>query len=484
MEAKRFTVFSWIFVVLGLFCTFVCPAIIQPWGPITQSGVTVLFVFLGTLFLVIGSDSLIWPFFIAMFGLVCYGFIDGTTAVTTIFANSTAIMMLGVFVLCWALNDSGFGFVVARYLLTRKALKGRPLLFTMTLFLAMLIMAIFTSVFGALMFGLPLVKTICKQAGYDTDSQYYKACQLGVYMFSTMGCMFFPFSNGMVLAALTSISSVMGTSVSTVSYTISGLVVDLVFIILYALLMRFVFRIDMSKIGHINAESLENMGARSVTKRQIVLVVGFLVAALYSFVVVLIPAGTAFHTFFNSISSSLWFCLIAAILCIVHLDGKPVINIRMALKEGVDWNTLFAIGGFMMLSNYMVSEECGISVWLAQVFQPILGSINNVFLLMLVVCLVTIIISNFFSNMMTSIILGGIVGPFVAEFGNINPTIIMAAIVFCAWNAYMTAAANGTAPILLGYEGINTKFIWSKGLITMVLYAVVAAILFTMLAMI
>lgn len=483
MEAKKFTLFSWIFVVLGLVCMFICPAFVQPWGPVTQSGVTVLFVFLGTLLLVIGSDSLIWPFFLAMFGLVVYGFVDGTTAVTTLFANSTAIMMLGVFVLCWALNDSGFGFVVARYLLTRRALKGRPMLFTMTLFLAMLVMAIFTSVFGALMFGLPLVKTICRQAGYDTDSAYYKACQLGVYMFSTMGCMFFPFSNGMVLASLTSIGSVMGASVSTVAYTVSGLVVDVVFILLYTLLMRFGFRIDMSKMGQIDANSLDSMGEAKVTKRQIVLVVGFLVAALYSFVVVLIPSGTAFYAFFNGISSSLWFCLIAAILCIVPMDGKPLINIRLALKEGVDWNTLFAIGGFMMLSNYMVSDECGISGWLAQVFQPILGSIHNVFLLMLVVCLATILISNFFSNMMTAIILGGIVGPFVSQFGDINPTIIMAAIVFCAWNAFMTAAANGTAPILLGYEGIDTKFIWSKGLVTTLLYAVVAALLFTLLAM-
>ena len=46
-------------------------------------------------------------------------------------------------------------------------------------------------------------------------------------------------------------------------------------------------------------------------------------------------------------------CMIVAILCIVHMDGKPIMDIRRALKEGVDWNTLFAIGGFMMLGNYV-----------------------------------------------------------------------------------------------------------------------------------
>ena len=60
----------------------------------------------------------------------------------------------------------------------------------------------------------------------------------------------------------------------------------------------------------------------------------------------------------------------------------------------------------------------------------------------------------------------------------------MTALVFCAWNAYLTVAANGTAPILLGYEGIDTKFIWTKGIIITIVYAVVAALLFTCMAMI
>ncbi len=56
-------------------------------------------------------------------------------------------------------------------------------------------------------------------------------------MFATMGCMFFPFTNGMVFASLNSISTAFGAEVSTVAYTISGLVVDVVFIIIYVLMM-------------------------------------------------------------------------------------------------------------------------------------------------------------------------------------------------------------------------------------------------------
>lgn len=70
---KGFSLVNWIFVILGLICAFICPAFIQPWSTLTPAGVTIFFVFVGTLLMVIGSNSLIWPIFAAMAGLVAYG---------------------------------------------------------------------------------------------------------------------------------------------------------------------------------------------------------------------------------------------------------------------------------------------------------------------------------------------------------------------------------------------------------------------------
>ena len=50
--------------------------------------------------------------------------------------------------------------------------------------------------------------------------------------------------------------------------------------------------------------------------------------------------------------------------------------------------------------------------------------------------------------------------------------------------AFMTYAAAGPAPLLLGREGIETKFIWTKGLMTLAAYVVVAAVLFSLLGLI
>ena len=63
---KGFSLVNWIFVILGLICAFICPAFIQPWSTLTPAGVTIFFVFVGTLLMVIGSNSLIWPIFAAI----------------------------------------------------------------------------------------------------------------------------------------------------------------------------------------------------------------------------------------------------------------------------------------------------------------------------------------------------------------------------------------------------------------------------------
>ena len=112
---KGFSLVNWIFVILGLICAFICPAFIQPWSTLTPAGVTIFFVFVGTLLMVIGSNSLIWPIFAAMAGLVAYGCTDGNAIAAALFSNGTVVMMLGVFPLSWALNESGFGYVVAHF---------------------------------------------------------------------------------------------------------------------------------------------------------------------------------------------------------------------------------------------------------------------------------------------------------------------------------------------------------------------------------
>ena len=88
--------------------------------------------------------------------------------------------------------------------------------------------------------------------------------------------------------------------------------------------------------------------------------------------------------------------------------------------------------------------------------------------------------------MATGVIVASLTAPFVAAFANqgINVSVVGAAIAYSSMFAFMTYAAAGPAPLLLGRKGITNKFIWSKGLLATVLYIIVATVVFSIMGII
>ncbi len=143
------------------------------------------------------------------------------------------------------------------------------------------------------------------------------------------------------------------------------------------------------------------------------------------------------------------------------------------------------MGIFSALGGALSSNDLGIKAWLTEILGPMFSNMSwPVFVLLIVV--VCSVVTNFFSNMATGVIVASMTAPFAAAFADsgINVSVIGAAIAYSSMFAYLTYAAAGPAPILLGREGIETKFIWSKGLITLVIYIVVATVVFSLMGVI
>ena len=143
--------------------------------------------------------------------------------------------------------------------------------------------------------------------------------------------------------------------------------------------------------------------------------------------------------------------------------AAPPMNAEKHFKEGANWGFIATIGMFMILGGALSGNDLGVKTWLTDIMSPLF--LNMPFpLFMLVIILVCGIITNFFSNMATGIIVSSITMPFIAVFASrgIDASIITAAIAYTSMFAFMTYAAAGPAPILLGREGIETRFIWTK----------------------
>ena len=144
-----------------------------------------------------------------------------------------------------------------------------------------------------------------------------------------------------------------GYSVNPVIYIASALPVGVCFIILYSLSIRYLFRCDMSCLTNLNVDQLESMKNVSTkfNKFQIIYLLSFLVDIGYSFALLLIPKTVSWYGSFASITQAGWFLLVIVVLCIVKIDGKPLMNANKHFKEGSMWGMITAVGIFSMLTE-------------------------------------------------------------------------------------------------------------------------------------
>ena len=87
----------------------------------------------------------------------------------------------------YALTESGADAVLARWMISRKTLNGRPVLFTVIFFLAATLMGALASALGAYLFSIAMVDSIAKTVGYDNKSQWKKAMYTGSIVCASVG---------------------------------------------------------------------------------------------------------------------------------------------------------------------------------------------------------------------------------------------------------------------------------------------------------
>ncbi|MBO5495774.1 MAG: anion permease [Oscillospiraceae bacterium] len=220
-------------------------------------------------------------------------------------------------------------------------------------------------------------------------------------------------------------------------------------------------------------------------KIQLTFILAFAFGVAYSFVLFFLPKTLSWYPKFASITQAVWFVMVVVILALVRVNGKPLLNAAKHFKEGANWGIITTVGIFSVLGGALSNNDLGIKTWLTESLGPMFSNMSWPVFVFIVV-LVCTVVTNFFSNMATGVIVASLTAPFVAGYAEagINISVVGAAIAYSSMFAYMTYAAAGPAPILLGREGIETKFIWTKGLLTMALYVLIATVLFSLLGVI
>lgn len=471
-------------LIIGVLLLFIVGVAVPTWGPVTRLGVQAISIFIGLVYLAVTGFSFVFAGTIAMFAMQLTGFFTGSSIIAQSWGGSTIYQLILVYALCQGLVECGAGDVIARYLISRKWAQGKPLAFTFMLLMASIFAGAFLGL-GGIVFYYSILDEIRKNLQYEENSEWMKYNVFGVYVAACIGMSLIPYK-GIPLIVFSSLNAMLvqyGLELNLVTYMLGIAVFGVLASIVYCLLLKYVFRVDMSRLSNFDIRKMEGMADVRMNKHQAIVSIIFAISILYGVAIVFIPKSTEFYTFFSGITQTTWFAVCLGILCAIQVDGKPAINPRTALKNGVSWEILFSIAAFSLIGSMVSSADTGIQTWIREVFGGVLGSMNYP-VFFLVIMVVALILTNLMSNVAIGIMISTVAVPFLAVFAadsGINITMFTAGLMMADMYAFATPAACGAAPLLFGQECIknDTKFLYTKGAVVCVVHLLLLWGMFT-----
>ncbi len=448
---------KWIYVihcVVGSLLMFGF-GLLPPIEPITELGMKVLGVFIGSIYMWSFLDTL-WPSLLGLVALCLTGYSPIGAIMQASFGDSVSVLIVLSMVLFGAIQEAGVTNYISRWFLTRKIINGRPVMFSFVfIFCTYVLAALSASILPAILFMWSILYGVLKDIGYQKGEKYTTLMVIGTYFGAMAGHGAKPFvATGLILTG--AFTKVTGIEVDYLMYMLYGIIMATLSIIIYCLLMKYVFRPDMDKISNISTERFEQDHLPAMTLKQKILF-----ATLFAYLIVMLipsvlPKSIGFIAFLNKIGNNGITLLFLGILCMVHIQGEPIINFREIAAKYVSWDVYCLVALVMVISNALTDEGTGITNFLTVILNPILGG-RSPYVFAVILLAFALVFTNFTNNT----VLGVMMIPVLYSYANINGANLVGigvAIIFMVHFAIVTPAASIYSAVLHG----NSEWVDSK----------------------
>ena len=460
LKSKKFLINLAIMLML-----FVVIGMLPPFGGITEVGMKVLGAFIAIVYGWIALD-ITYTSVIGFVLLGLTGFFTPLSALIAGFSNQTVLMTLVVGAFATGLSKLGVGELVINFMLSRKIVVGRP-------WVLVIMFCIIAGIFGLTnnaLLGFLLLFTIAgemaRNRGYEDKSMFMTFMFCLIIYCATM----FPGGYGAWLPIMIMFggmyTAAVPVAISYAEFFILGLVFSVVFVTIFCLIAKFVFRIDTSKFVLTEEDRLRYAANEAPKKAKIATAC----MAVFIFLIVLpvfCNPSNPIIAFINNIGIIGWSIVFTGILAALRdEEDKPLLDI-VDMFASAPWAAIMLIAVTIPLGNAMSSAEVGVMATMIMYVQPMLASMGVIGMYIFVFVFLGVI-TQFAHNFVAGAV-------FLPLFGTIGLNIgadpvVLFFIMFTALNAsFATPAASMNSGILFGMKEVNTKWGYIFGWLTLVL---------------
>lgn len=436
---------------------------IPPVEPITALGMNILGIFIGMIYgwLTVGMA---WP---SLFGIILLG-LSGMMSVADAFksgfGNNTILLILFSFILTGVLGTSGVAKWIANKLVSFKIARGRPWVLSFLILFSMFVLSSVISITAAIMVVWSMFYGICEVYQFKKGEKWPMLMLVGIAFSGSLAYQLFPFKSlpAVVIGNYADLSG--GGDINFFRYFIWMLITDWIIIGIYLLVMKFVFKPDVSKIKNSDASIV---GEEKLTPYQRFILIYFICYIVAVLLPSILPADFALTILLNKINTTGITALF--VLGLVFINFKEGGTLGDMFRP-INWDLIFLLVGALTISSAISNADTGITAWISQVMGPVLqGKSFLIFAFLLI--LAATVVTNFCNNMATVAIFTPIAYNLcIASGAGVNVKAIMVVLITVCSTALITPAGSTPAALIYG----NKEWVPGKYPFTLGLFAVAA----------
>jgi sodium-dependent dicarboxylate transporter 2/3/5 len=443
-----------IHVLVGVAITVLFSQLTPP-EPLTQYGLTVVGLFIATNYW-FATIGMIWPSILALALYVLTTGASAADSAVAILGTTTVWQTIMLMPICGALKETGATEVIAKFLISRKVLSGKPLLFSYVFLLACFAVGVLTGLSSAVILAFVLFDGVAKAVDCKPGESYYSSMVVATFLAAALGTTVIPYRSYLT-AMVDSFSNILGVPMNGALYIVYAFCFMLIFLFLILLTMKVVLRVDMRKLEALDTQALANdVGKINRSGKLLLTILGIVIAGIIYPLVV--KSGTLFELLNNTLTNNLFFGLAAVAACMIHVDGKPLMDANKALSKYVPWGLLFSMGIMLFFADCLSADDSGLRAFLSLTMGNLFGNMSS-WLFIICVVVLTVIVTGFFSNMATGIVMLTATAPLATQFG-VSPMFLGILVMFSSMFGFLTPGGNGLTPLLYGKEEVSSKEIY------------------------
>ena len=432
---------------------------LPPVAPITTLGMQILGIFLGMVYGWIFVE-IAWPSLAGLVALTQIGYMSAADVLKASFGESNVVLMFYIFIFCGTFAHYGLSRIIAVWSITRKAVLGRPWVFTFVFLMVMAFLGGVTSATPTIVIGWSLAYVISEQCGFKKGDSYPLILIFGTALIAQLGDCIIPFKS-IPLLVMGVYESLAGSPIPLGSYMLIVILATMLCIIAYLFIANLIFRPDMKSLKELNAETLMGEDGIQMNKVQKITLLFLILLMVMMLLPGFFPSSTfPLIVFLKKLGSTGICILLVGLMCLMRVDGAPIINFKKMVGN-VEWNSILLLAAAIPVANIMSNEASGFPAALQAFISP-MATNTSPFVFVILIGLVATLITNVMTNGPVGMILMAAVYAAVNSVG-MNPTAAVVTVVMCVHIAVLFPSGSSTAALINGNEWIGTKNLWKIG---------------------